>query len=822
MIFSFLFSTISIFSQTTFEKFYGNDSTDDFLTNIQSTNDGGYITVGESQRSAKSSEIHLVKFDANGVIEFSKKIGTPDIETANSVAVLENGYVIGGSTFVDGENKRNCYLVTVDLEGNLLEETTFGGQGDDIINAVASLENGDIAVAASYEDVTGTGANFHIRRYSLSLNLLAEIDYDNQLADSPRFIVEDKNSGNILVGGTSNARGFIMNCSPLLDMVLWTLVGSTTSYASFRTGLDFNDDFYAIGIKKYFGLESYIGLVNKTTGEYEELIPLPEPNVGGYTPLKIEKKNNHLYIFNGRSNTTPGRRLLKYNFVDDLFSEEYTLPSTSKDMTVHEDGKLAVVSEISSDIYKVDIVQAFNEDVIEDWSTEVGDFSNYSVQIGEQVIEAELGNIYLGGEIRRGSNSKTNIIINKINSSGTVIWESELNIGTEHKFAGITKAADNGCIVAVLYNTSGGQFNHLAFQKFNSDGTLDWFKEIDISDLLAIKSGTLVSNSNGAYYFSGDVSGPTSPGAVLFLKLDESFNVVEEKVISIPDGRFYSNKMIIDSNQDVLISGYDHTLSGRLPSVLKLSADGENIWKATTELDANQNGFDGITEGADGNFLLTYGGKFVSKISSDGVVLDTFFLAFNDLESELKDLCMAQDSSFYILDDFYKFPDYIGVISNPIGRDCIVVYHLDKDFTLLDSYVFGDGRGAKANRIFAHSEGGVIIYGEASKNNIKKGYLIGVNAEGVSSTIDIKPQGYMKLFPTVSSGNFTLSFSSPHVGKMALKIFDISGKIVYDGVDKKNGLEWEKELNITEMVSGLYFIHLSIGGYGWTKQLIKQ
>ena len=466
---TFLFISSSLFSQlTTFEKFYGNDSTDDFLNNIQATDDGGYVAVGESQNSSNSGDFYLMKINSNGAVEMSKKLGTSDIETAYAIAVLDDRYVIGGSTFVDGENMRNCYLITVDFDGNILQEVTFGGEGDDVIYAVTSLENGDIAIAASYEDIAGTGANFHLRRYTSTLDLLAEIDYDNQWSDYPSFIVEDKNSGNILAGGTSNARGFLMNCSPQLDMILWTISGAPYSYSSFRTGVDYNDDLYAIGIKKSNAYESYIGLIDKITGEYEELIPLPDPNVGSYWPLKMEKKNNLIYLFISRSNTTPEKLLLKYDIVDDSFSEEFILPYTAKDMTIQEAEKIAVVSEISSDIYKADLVQEFDENVDENWSYSVGDLGEYTHQIGEKVIEADNGHMYLGGEIKKGSNLKTNAIIHKIDSEGTIIWESEFAIGEKHKFAGIAKTADDGCVASILYSLSGNLLKNLAFQKFNS------------------------------------------------------------------------------------------------------------------------------------------------------------------------------------------------------------------------------------------------------------------------------------------------------------------------------------------------------------------
>ena len=151
-----------------------------------------------------------------------------------------------------------------------------------------------------------------------------------------------------------------------------------------------------------------------------------------------------------------------------------------------------------------------------------------------------------------------------------------------------------------------------------------------------------------------------------------------------------------------------------------------------------------------------------------------------------------------------------------------MVHHFDKNYNLINTHEFGNGRGATANRIFALSQGGVIIYGQGTNNNNVRGYLIGLNEEGVSSTIEIQPQGQMKVSPTISKGYFKVVFNSPHIGKMFLKVFDVTGKIVYNSMERKDRELWEKEFNLTELTTGVYFIYAQIGDYGWTQQLIKK
>ena len=105
-------------------------------------------------------------------------------------------------------------------------------------------------------------------------------------------------------------------------------------------------------------------------------------------------------------------------------------------------------------------------------------------------------------------------------------------------------------------------------------------------------------------------------GGVLFLKLDESFNVIEEKLISNPDSYFSCNKMSIASNQDILISGQDESFSGRTPTIIRLDPDGELLWKTNTETNNFFDSFNGFTEEVGGNSLLANGQYAISKISN--------------------------------------------------------------------------------------------------------------------------------------------------------------------------------------------------------------
>ncbi|MFT4759998.1 MAG: hypothetical protein ACI9XO_005042 [Paraglaciecola sp.] len=151
------------------EQFYGEANHADFFTDIQVAPDGGYIAVGQIQETDKSGEIYLVKFDANGEQIFAENFGTETLDVAHAVVVLTDRYIIGGSTFSAATKTNNCYLLSVSFAGELLEETTFGGNGEDIIYSMTRLSNGQIGVASTLENAL-TGADINVRLYDENLN----------------------------------------------------------------------------------------------------------------------------------------------------------------------------------------------------------------------------------------------------------------------------------------------------------------------------------------------------------------------------------------------------------------------------------------------------------------------------------------------------------------------------------------------------------------------------------------------------------------------------------------------------------------------------
>ncbi len=114
-------------AQITFQKIFGGTGSD-FGTDVQLTNDGGYIITGliENNFVAGNSDAFLLKTDANGDTLWTKTYGGASSDGGRAVQqTSDSGYIITGFS----ESFNNIYLLKTNSTGNLLWTKTFGGAG---------------------------------------------------------------------------------------------------------------------------------------------------------------------------------------------------------------------------------------------------------------------------------------------------------------------------------------------------------------------------------------------------------------------------------------------------------------------------------------------------------------------------------------------------------------------------------------------------------------------------------------------------------------------------------------------------------------------
>lgn len=146
------------------QKCFGGKS-GEIATSILQSDDGGYIFVGETfSRDGDVSGNHdfddlwVVKLDGIGNLEWQKCLGGHGAEIAHQIIkTADNAYVVVGETeSSDGDvvreyDNQNCWLIKLDLAGNLQWQSTYDYLGGGSGKSVQQTYDGGFIIA---------GANF--------------------------------------------------------------------------------------------------------------------------------------------------------------------------------------------------------------------------------------------------------------------------------------------------------------------------------------------------------------------------------------------------------------------------------------------------------------------------------------------------------------------------------------------------------------------------------------------------------------------------------------------------------------------------------------
>ncbi|MBL4753277.1 MAG: hypothetical protein JKY52_06740, partial [Flavobacteriales bacterium] len=127
--------TFNAICQTQFERVYTSPSTDDECQQVLSTNDGGYILLGNSIIDSSSSNwnnIYLVKVNMMGDTLWTQTYGNDSLKRGFSIEQTEDdGFIIVGITQNLGGVNSDVFLFRTDSSGDVLWFKTYGGSDND-------------------------------------------------------------------------------------------------------------------------------------------------------------------------------------------------------------------------------------------------------------------------------------------------------------------------------------------------------------------------------------------------------------------------------------------------------------------------------------------------------------------------------------------------------------------------------------------------------------------------------------------------------------------------------------------------------------------
>lgn len=135
---------------------WGND--------LKKTIDNGYIIAGYTNRVIASGyDVLLVKIDSLGNEIWSKEYGGVDWDMGFSVIQTpDSGFVVVGETYSSAKSSSNIFMVRTKPNGDTLWTKIIGGSGQDVANAITLCNDSNYVVAGYTTSKGAGGADFYI------------------------------------------------------------------------------------------------------------------------------------------------------------------------------------------------------------------------------------------------------------------------------------------------------------------------------------------------------------------------------------------------------------------------------------------------------------------------------------------------------------------------------------------------------------------------------------------------------------------------------------------------------------------------------------
>ncbi len=349
----------------------GGPSSDIGYSIIQ-TSDGGYLIAGNtSSFGAGQSDIYLVKISSIGDVEWTRTIGGPNNDHAQSIIqATDGGYAIVGWTNSFGAGAQDVYVVKVDQTGTVQWTRTIGGSNDD--NGYSIIQTSDGGYAIAGHTLSYGAGSWDV--YVIKLNSTGGLEWRRVVGGSSGdlgySIAQTSDGGYTVVGYTSSfagnydkvyvikldASGNVQWTSVIYDDALscctWVFSMTKTSdggfaltgaNSTFSNGFDGSYDVYFL---KTDGSFSTIGIVRDIGGSAKDEIgySIIQTSDGGYAIA------GYTYSFGGGGQNV---YVVKLNSTGNIQWTRTLGPGIANSIIQTTDGGYAIVGTQGNDVYFV-------------------------------------------------------------------------------------------------------------------------------------------------------------------------------------------------------------------------------------------------------------------------------------------------------------------------------------------------------------------------------------------------------------------------------------------------------------------------------------
>lgn len=277
------------------------------------TDDGGFIVLGTVEDTANNNtDIYLNKFSSNVVSEWERFIGSASNEQGTALKKASSGYIIAGSTTSEdlgngnNEGTKDIFLVKVDNEGNVEWTENHGGNADDYSSDVIVINNGYVVLGTtnSFDEPGQNNNNIMLVETNLNGGSPDFVTYGGSNNDYGQSLVELNDGGYLILGTVENTEGksniYALKVEDNIHNILWNKEFGTTlndmGFDLLKSGVGF----IIVGSKELSG--GFAGYFFQIDNDGNEIVDNTN-TFGGYGQIiyAIEPTSDGGYIMTGSS-----------------------------------------------------------------------------------------------------------------------------------------------------------------------------------------------------------------------------------------------------------------------------------------------------------------------------------------------------------------------------------------------------------------------------------------------------------------------------------------------------------------------------------------
>jgi hypothetical protein len=174
------------------QKSYGGKDDDGYTYALQSTLDNGYIIGGWSRSFSNKHVGWILKIDGNGNIQWQKAYKLIGEDRIFSIKQINNNeYIVsaGYDCYYGGSNCSDFWIFKIDSNGNIKWQKSYGGIGMEIAQSLQIIDNGYIISGCT----TSFGAglwDIWILKLNIDGNVTFDLDSGAQVIDTNAMVFD--------------------------------------------------------------------------------------------------------------------------------------------------------------------------------------------------------------------------------------------------------------------------------------------------------------------------------------------------------------------------------------------------------------------------------------------------------------------------------------------------------------------------------------------------------------------------------------------------------------------------------------------------------